>query len=72
MLSLSVGSGIGGEWIWSFQWRRQFFEWKNQYFFELQVLLSQVVLNQQVEDKIVCRHDKEGIFLVKSFVKAVG
>ena len=59
----------GSEWIWNFQWRRPFFEWEKLLFFDLQVLLSTAVLNQQVDDKLVWKHDSNGVYSVKSFVK---
>ena len=45
------------------------FEWQKQLFFYLQVLLSNTILNQQVDDKLVWKHDSKGAYSVKCFVK---
>ena len=45
-----------------------FFEWEKQFFLDLQVLLSQVVLNQEAMDHIIWKHHYSGVYSMKSFV----
>ena len=59
----------GFEWVWSFQWRRNFFEWEKQLLFYLQVMLLQVVLHQDLEECVLWRHQNSGVFSIKSLTR---
>ena len=41
-------------------------------FFDLQVLLSQVALNQEIQDQVMWKHHQSRFFSIKTFIELVG
>ncbi|XP_015960972.1 uncharacterized protein LOC107484934 [Arachis duranensis] len=73
-----IGSVIGDyefwdglEWIWSFQWRRQLFQWELELLNQLHERLRLVKLVTEREDRVVWKFDRTGIFSTKSFVQVM-
>ena len=67
-LIADCGFWEGVEWLWIFQWRKEFFEWERQSFYDLKYFLLQVVLSADAHDQVVWRHNPSGLFSVRSFV----
>ncbi|QHO18793.1 Putative ribonuclease H protein [Arachis hypogaea] len=55
-------------WIWNFQWRRELFQWELDLVNQLHNTLRVVKLAHGREDRVVWKHDKQGIFSTNSFV----
>ncbi|XP_057745695.1 uncharacterized protein LOC130963610 [Arachis stenosperma] len=58
----------GLERIWSFQWRRQLFQWKLELLNQLHEILLILKLTSEREDRVVWKFDRTGIFSTKSFI----
>ncbi|KAL4330044.1 hypothetical protein AHAS_Ahas13G0360700 [Arachis hypogaea] len=61
----------GLEWVWSFQWRRELFQWEVELLSQLHEVLRPVRLANDREDKVVWRYDILGIFSTNSFVQVL-
>ncbi|XP_057763530.1 uncharacterized protein LOC130983559 [Arachis stenosperma] len=77
-VSNQVGSVIGEcgfwdgfEWVWSFQWRRELFQWELELLSALHESLRPVKLINNREDRVVWKYDRRGIFTTNSFVQVM-
>ncbi|XP_057723472.1 uncharacterized protein LOC130939379 [Arachis stenosperma] len=61
----------GLEWIWSFQWRRELFQWELDLLHQLHEVLQSVRITTEREDRVVWKYDKTGIFTTNSFVQVM-
>nr|XP_025674245.1 uncharacterized protein LOC112774318 [Arachis hypogaea] len=61
----------GVEWIWSFQWRRQLFQWELELLNQLHQILLTVKLTTEREDRVIWKFDRTGVFSTKSFVQVM-
>lgn len=61
-----MGEWRGTSWCWNWAWRRSFFDWEVGIFEELQGILTQVCVQQDVEDTWVWKPDPLRGFSVKS------
>ena len=57
----------GAVWIWNLQWRRQFFQWELQLYFQLQIVLQQINLVQEVNDYTRWKFHRSYGYSVKNF-----
>ncbi|XP_020967371.1 uncharacterized protein LOC110266736 [Arachis ipaensis] len=58
-------------WIWSFQWRRELFQWELDLVHQLHELLQSVKPTNGKEDGVVWKFDKTGVYSTASFGKVL-
>ncbi|XP_016192273.1 uncharacterized protein LOC107633152 [Arachis ipaensis] len=58
-------------WIWSFQWRRELFQWELDLVHQLHEILLSFKLTNGREDSVVWKFDKTGDYSTKSFVRVM-
>lgn len=63
-----MGTWEGLSWSWNLVWRRNFFEWELASLYEMQSLLANVILVNEVADKVLWMHHTSGSYNVKSFL----
>nr|XP_025625464.1 uncharacterized protein LOC112717723 [Arachis hypogaea] len=75
-ISNKKGSPIGDcgfwngiEWVWHFQWRRELRQWESETLDQLLHALQSVRLIVEVQDRVVWKFDKEGVYTTNSFVQ---
>nr|XP_025703097.1 uncharacterized protein LOC112803854 [Arachis hypogaea] len=78
LISSQKGSPIGDcgfwdgiEWVWHFQWRRELRQWETETLDQLLLALQSVKLIAEVQDRVVWKFDKEGVYTTNSFVQVL-
>ncbi|XP_057733852.1 uncharacterized protein LOC130949032 [Arachis stenosperma] len=78
LISNQKGSVIGEcgfwdgiEWVWHFQWRRELRHWETNALDQLLLVLQSVRLIADVQDRVVWRFHKEGVYTTNSFVQVL-
>ena len=61
-----VGLWEDSTWKWNLRWRRVFFEWEKDQLLQLETDLSEGVLQQGGQDRVVWNGEEGGVFSVKS------
>ncbi|QHN94447.1 uncharacterized protein DS421_17g601310 [Arachis hypogaea] len=77
LISNKKGSVIGDcgfwnglEWVWHFQWRRGLRQWETETLDQMLQVLQSIRLIAEVQDRVVWKFDKEGVF-TNSFVQTL-
>ncbi|XP_016206859.1 uncharacterized protein LOC107647279 [Arachis ipaensis] len=61
----------GIEWVWHFQWRRELRQWESETLDQLLNAFQFVRLIAEVQDRVVWKFDKEGVYTTNSFVQVL-
>ena len=59
----------GLQWIWSFQWRRNLFQWELEIMDNMHQILAGEHLNNYANDRLIWKFDKKGEFSIKSITE---
>ena len=61
----------GDSWTWQLDWQRQFFQWEEESFFDLQYLINQAMITGNQGGHYWWKHSNSGTFSVKSIMNAI-